>query len=61
MAKVRSRPDMRIVAGTAGMPAEPSSHKVRNQNRLILRVVVTKLNQYTKKFLFKIFSVYKPV
>ena len=52
---------MRIVAGTAGTPAEPFSHKVRNQNRLILRVVVTKLNQYTKKFLFKIFSVYKPV
>ena len=37
--------DMRIVAGTAGMPAEPSSHKVRNQNRLILCVVVAKLNQ----------------
>ena len=51
----------RIVACTAGTPAEPSSHKVRNQNRLILHIVVAKLNQYTKKFLFKIFSVYKPV
>ena len=47
---------MRIVAGTAGMPAEPSSYKVRNQNRLILRVVVAKLNQYTKKSLVKISS-----
>ena len=30
--------DMRIVAGTAGM--EPSLHKVRNQNCVILRVAV---------------------
>ena len=32
--------DLRIVAGKAGTPAEPSSHKVRNKSRLILRVVV---------------------
>ena len=37
-----SHPDMRIVAGT---PAEPSSHKVRNQNRLLLCVVVANLKQ----------------
>ena len=36
--------DMRIVAGTAGTPAEPSSHRVRNQNEKILRVVDAKLS-----------------
>ena len=41
--------DMRIVAGMAGPPGEPSSHKVRNQNRQVLRVVVTTLNQYKRK------------
>ena len=41
---------MRIVAGTAGTPAEPFSHKVRNQNRQVLRVlVVATLNQYKRK------------
>ena len=42
--------DMKIVAGMADMPAEPSSHKVRNQNKLIFRVVVAKLNQYTTRY-----------
>ena len=46
-----SHPDMRIVAGTH---AEPSSHKVRNQNRLILCAGVAKLNQCNKKSLSKI-------
>ena len=32
---------MRIVAGTAGMPAEPSLHKVRNQYGGFLQVAVT--------------------
>ena len=33
-------PDMRIVAGTAGMPAEPSLQKVRNPNGGLLCVIV---------------------
>ena len=41
---------MRIVAGTAGTPAEPSSNSVRNQNRQILRIVVAKLNQKKRKY-----------
>ena len=32
--------DMRIVAGTTGMPVEPSLHKVMNQIGGILHVVV---------------------
>ena len=31
---------MRIVAGTADMPAEPSLHKVRYQNGVIICVTV---------------------
>ena len=46
----REDANMRIVAGTACKPVEPSSHRVRNQNRQILHVDVAKLNQYKIKF-----------
>ena len=39
---------MRIVAGTADTPAEPSLHKMRIQNGWILRVVVTKPSLYAR-------------
>ena len=41
--------DMKIVAGTAGMPAEPSRHRVRNQNRQILKRSCCKIKSIQKK------------
>ena len=40
---------MRIVAGTEGMPVEPSLHKVRNQNSMIICVVLAKQRYEPKK------------